>query len=855
MAEDYDKLFENLETSSEVQESNASSDYSSMFSQMEGRVRGDDDYLQDLQRDRTEAAEDLLRRIEDQRWDTEDTLLAARSFVDGMWLNKGDEISTWVSATAYKLFGMYGSEDKSISEIRGEMLERAERQAAEFREERPITAVVTNIAGGIASPASVYGGQLLQTGRAVRAGEQARRTAPAILGGADEASVAASRAMAQQASGVSAPLYSAMARTAVPVQGAAVAAAEGAVFGFEGANLNEKLENAAFTGVLSAAFPLGFGFMGSSYNALTKNRVAQELGSGDNFVNLMLTETTTGGKGLSDVYRHLVGKAFGANTLMEGQVNNIISRIPKSIEALKQKSDTLTTAAKNKLAYVKEMSTKDMNKSVAAAKSLASDLREEATMKNTISKQNIDDAARRKIDDLEDVSGKVQEDIKAVGILEADAAVNALNADFRANALLSALPAEAGKTAQEITTLKPQEALSFLDDIWKKVGFNSAKKADYVVDPNKITSSVQKFIKNDAETLALMSSENRANSLVTFVQDSLARNVKNGRIKGKDMVGLRSDIGSFLNNLADGQLKRLTDDIQGYLDNIIVGQLDDKAAAAFNKDKALWRNNRMVNKATETATGGTRLEQGAFNAADWIDAAKSTQKGLAARGKVVLQKEAQEVSALSRQRDQMIKDHAGERAIKEAKKYADDIETAKLEQRAAKTEAAKAYRAEQRAIREEFERSSRTAIDKQTRAVKEQRLRSQHTANVKNYDERIKTLTQAERQIRDLTSSGGSRITIFEQMFASGVLGQLIGRALGKSLDTATSLLVGTAGGYAMRNQPVQRFLAGQSVVQEVGRGLGQTAASVGAAGRRVADYETLFPTVFGGLLNQDVQR
>ena len=82
----------------------------------------------------------LIQQAEEGSWDTSDSLQAARAFTDGMWLNKGEEVGAWLGATAYKLFGMYGSEDKTIGQIKDEMLARSEADSAAFLEERPVAA-------------------------------------------------------------------------------------------------------------------------------------------------------------------------------------------------------------------------------------------------------------------------------------------------------------------------------------------------------------------------------------------------------------------------------------------------------------------------------------------------------------------------------------------------------------------------------------------------------------------------------------------------------------------------------------------------------------------------------------------
>ena len=189
-----------------------------------------------------ESLSNILPNDEDS-FDKNDGVMAARLFIDGMWLNKGEEIASWISAAAYKTFGMYGSEDKTITQIRGEMLGRAEADQARFQQERPILATTSNIAGNIFSPASVYGGQVLTNAARVRQAAQARQASQAVnqaVGGAVTTSGQGGRQLAQQLSGFSPRAFNVIEKTPVAAMGAGLAATEGAVIGFEGENLEDK---------------------------------------------------------------------------------------------------------------------------------------------------------------------------------------------------------------------------------------------------------------------------------------------------------------------------------------------------------------------------------------------------------------------------------------------------------------------------------------------------------------------------------------------------------------------------------------------------------------------------------------
>lgn len=830
---------------------------------------GNDTYQEDIQRERTARMEELMRLSEERKWDSEDTMMAARVFTDGLWLNKAEEAGSWIAAVAYKTLNP--SHERSISEIRETMLGDLERESAAFRQERPKTALAANIAGGILSPASLAGGQLLASGRTLQQGAAASRSAPAILGATDEAAMASQQLARQMAAGgmqgrqALTPVQSAVLsgkeaiaavaqRTPLWKQAAAVGGVEGAVFGFEGNTMAEKAENAAWSGALSAAFPMGFAALGTGWNALTKNRVAQELGEGDSFVNLMFTEGVGGSSGRADVYRHLVGKVFGAKGMIESQVNRLVGRIPKARANMEQTSQTLKNDAVSRMKNLRTIQGDNVTKVSEAAQELREAALVKAKAGNRIKEGDISEEWGRRIDEIGDTSKMTKMDLESTALLQADEAVNALNADFRANTLLRALPSEADEASNVVTSLGPQEALRALDEAWQKFGFSSAKKANYSINTDRVVKKIEDIGNKD---LAIVSGLARNGGSVQQVMDVVAqtlnRNVKAGQIDGVPLIKLRSDIGTFIGDLSEGStaVRGMADQIQDYLDDIIVRQLPEEAAEAFKKEAALWTNKLTVQEATTVATGGKRLEQGAYTAEDWITATKQRSKGLAARGMGVQQKEAQEVAQLSRARDSAIKEHAGRRVVDESKRAATEVRAAKEAQREAKRAATEAYEAEKREINRAYWASKKDATAKRDYAFKREQLKSQWEQQTAGFDAQIKELSKRESELVKMTSSGGSRITIFEQAFATGVLGSLVGRVFGRSLDTVTTGIVGTAAGQALKPEVVQRALAGQTGVQ---RSLQATGQSIGR-GAQAVQRSGAVPSMFGATFNQVINR
>lgn len=839
------------------------------FDVMEHHVAGNDRYLEDLQRERTARLEQFLAATEEASF-AEDSMMAARAVIDGMWLNKAEEAGSWLAATAYKVLNP--THERSITEIREDMLGNLEAESAEFRERAPMIALAANIAGGIASPVSLAGGQALAAGARLRQGAQASRTAPAILGATDEAAAASQSLARQMAAGgmrgrqALNPIQSAMlsgkelalqvgARAPVAVQGAVIAGAEGAVFGYEGATAEEKRQNAMWSGALSAAFPLAGGMVGKLWNGATSNKVAQELGSGEDFVNLMFTESKKGGSGVGDIYRHIVGKTFGAKGMIESQVNSLVSRIPKAREAMEQTSQTAKNDAVNRLKNLRAVQSDNVQKATDAANKIKESLMTKATANNRIARDDIADEFAAKVDAFNDITKTRKVDLESAAVLEVDEAVNALNADFRANTLLRALPSEADEAGDLVTTFDPQDALIHLDKMWSQFGFKSAKAADYKVNTEALTRRIEAMANSDmAITSGLARNGSGVNSVLDVVAQTLENKVKNGVIKGSDMIKLRSDIGRFIGDLSEGSsaVRAFGDDVQDLLDDTIERQLDDAAAEAFGADRGLWKNKLMVQEATTVATGGNRLQQGAYTAEDWITAAKSRSKNFAARGMGVMQKEAQEVANISRARDKAIKDHAGKRLQEQTRQNATEMRALRAEKNAAKRSATKAYETEKRQINNDFYNSKRDAVAKKDRAIKEETVRTQWKTQTAALDDEIKVLKDREKELMKITTSQGGRITIFEQAFASGVLGSVVGRLFGRSLDTGATLVAGSFAGSALKPETVQRIIAGQTGVQRSLNALGQATGRATDAVTRSGAVPSLFGSAFNNVINRD---
>ena len=797
-------------------------------------------YEQKAEKSVESGIQESLSSIENDNWDTEDSLQAARMFTDGLWLNKGEEVGAWLGAAAYKLFGMYGSEGKSIGEIKEEMLARSEADSATFRSERPVAATVSNLAGNLLSPVSLKGGQLLQQARTLRQGELARQSAVAtqaatrpIVGGSgvgmSQAQAQASSQLAQQLSGFSPRAYQIATQTRTPVLAAGATAAESAVIGFEGENIQDKLTSAAQSAVLGGTFSFGLSGTGFLVNKAIQSNVAQELGKKSDFVGLMFTEHA-----LSPVYKHVVSKAFGGKSLIEQQIRGLKARLP-SLDDLKNRKVDLANEAQSAIARAKVIATGTKEKSIEQAKQLKENLKLNLTANKRIKESELDEISAARIADLE--SGTTSQALlKTLAIKEADAAVNAMESSFRSSAFKTSMPSLASKTdIDEVQSLAPQEALDYLRQVWQKVGFSAAHNKQYLLDLDETSAAVEALIEKSPSALALSGSNGAGVTklISNYVKEFISENSDNGLLTGKNLTQLRSDIGSVINDISENKFGsiKIANSVQEYFDNILLSKLSKSERDSFLKDKELWRTKSTLEDAVGNATGSNKIEQGAFTADNWIAANKTQNKYLAKVGKGALQKEAQQLSNLSRERKALIEANALENANEISKETRKIVNAEKVRLSNAKKDLAKEFDQNKINIDREYRQSAKTAADKARKKVALEQESQRFKMLKSNIDNNIASLSQSIKFIDNAIPSDPST---FERLFATSLIASSL--PIGALIDTTLGLgvaLAGTIGGRGLAAESTQRFLAGQTSAQ---KSASVIAENLDSAAQKLAD-------------------
>ena len=816
----------------------------------------------------------VTEKVDSGNLDANDLEMAARAFIDGLWLNKSEEIGSYIAATAVKLINPELVQGKSISDIANEMKVDLEAESAQFAEERPVLATTANIAGSLVSPASLAGGKVISEAAKLRQGAQAAKVSDevaATLGGAfapraDEAAQLAQQLGRQQAAGktfgvpVSGKVAEIVSKTPTPVATAGIVGAEGAVIGYEGETTEEKLKNAAFTAGISAAVPFVFAGAKKTYDFATENKMAQQVGKGGDFVNLMFTE-----HGLAQVYKSVVSKAYGGRTLTEQQARKMAGR-------------ALTPAMAKKAGEE------------FAADAAAQTKRAKEIIKTT-SKENLEQMALRLDEQIEKVkllsskaSGRFKEDYdqqlvllqeakqnadvaKTLAVKEADATVNAANAAFRGDALRQAAPpGTPNEMINDLGMMDPQDANAALDDFWRKYGFKTAHGKQYSLNPKDASSFIDKIAANHPE-LALIRTESGSllRSIKIYVTEEIATKAPDGVMKGEDLLQLRSNIGRAINSLSNESIstRRFSTEVQDYFHDILEKGLSKKEAAQFAADRKAWSIRSTVDDAIAKASGGN-AKAGAFTTTEYLDAVRSYSPRFAARGKGRLQAEAQKLAKVNDQNKANILDLADDQvkqvanqAIRDRASLANQLSKSKQKLKEELAEEIKELKRQN-----QVEKTSESA--RESLRLKIVDAKERHALQLNDIDTKIATAKNEAKMIKDMMPSTFDA-SVFESLFNTSLVGQAVlfatprvSESLGASIGT--SIAAGTGAANILGRELTQRILArqtqgkwSQAAMREATTAAGKALESVGitpattvgaqagAVGALVAPKELMF--------------
>lgn len=752
-----------------------------------------------------------------------DSMMAVRAFLDGQTLGFAGEANSAVSSVVLKTFWPDLFQDKTVADLRQEIITETEEEQFKWAEQNPKLSIGLNVAGGILSPANAVGVGIVnkaqQANQARKAAQSAQgvqqaltgvatsgRVAPAALGASEQAA-ARSLQTAQQYSGMSPAMFNVLSRTPTLAVATGVGATEGAIAGAGFAPQGQKVEGAITGAAFGAAAPIALKGAGLLANSVTKSRIAQPLGKGKDFVSIMFTES-----GVSGFYRTILSKTFAGKSLLEQQARNTAGKVLVKAGEANTKLQATTARTSQAISSLKRNIKK--NAGTETAKLLAKKDDEILKLQREAGDAHADlvATANKEKEELKLSMVGSEADSKAALLRDIDASTNADGALFRSVSRMEGMPSLATKAEREaIQELDPQDALIYLDEVWKNKGFGAAKKKSFNINTTGVVGSIQAILEKDTKAYLALKQSTSPTLAQDIVQRTLAKEVKDGKISGEALVNLRSEVGIILNSITENKalVRDAVDEIQNYLDDIITKQLTPKQRTSFESDKFKYATKNVIENATYKATGRKGSVEGAYTADDWIAANKQANKYFSARGKSPLQKEAAQLSANMKQRDELLKGEADSIVRERVKTNIKDAGIARAELAKQQDVINKVRDLEIRDVKRSYAESTKTVSDRAALDARLAEVKSKHSAQSNLLKEQQKQLTDQISFLRE--ASPKRQVSFFEQDYSATTIGRL---ATNTSFGLKTQL-IGNLSSFGLASEKAQRAFTGQTAWQE----------------------------------------
>lgn len=685
--------------------------------------------------------------LADESW-YEDPLNSARALMDGVVYNWADEAGAAMFAAGASLLT-----DQKYSDVYNGMMDILEEDRRQFNEVHPVASVGLNVFGGIISPLNK----------------------------------------------VVAPLMAPKGATLMQraYQNTAVGTGVGAVAGAGIAEQGEKVQGAGFGALTGGVFSGVLEGAGGVLRASTRRdpRIP-DLGHGDDFkgINMVLGESEGGfNKHLANFYRDVVGKAYGSAGMIRQQSLNWVQPLKHQIDDMDGIIATTIKRAKTDL--------DDVTRILASEKDVADDLMR-LRVKNT------KNPSREAIKNMRAMSDEETAIEKMLIVQDVDSTVNEAIGGFRAQAVKNSLPegitpAEANAVLGKGTVqnmIADLDGIEGVEGIWDKYAFNMLKARKFRFNSNKLVDDMMS--KMDASDKVLMrlnpnsqKPEQVGNILKEFMSEFSAGS---GWVDGSDLSKMRSQLGSITNkmnqsdpsNLATISLTRMKDTLNDAIEAQLRTGKDTNALNAFIKQKEQWKNYVTLKDASSKAAN----RGGAFSPDDWISVQNTGgRRGLGAKGQLLMQKQAQELSELSRGRDALIKQRATQSSDEIMARYKTTID------------------AEVKKLDDQLE-----ALNREKLAAKKLRREDAYSRKqaAKN-EEAVDALKQQRQEITDeydrlMEFVPKDNISMFERIFATTVV-----MAALTPLTGAGAIPLGALALRAMASPNFQRFIVKQTKAQE----------------------------------------
>ncbi len=736
----------------------------------------------------------------DEDW-LNDSMMASRALLDGVFWGWSDEVGASISAGLYKAFlqpeesevqipqamldravtpeglNLPEAQPSSYSDIRRQMMTDLEQEKEVWANENKGLNLGLNLLGGLASGGYVYNavkGGLKATGalaaslpgiqQGTRAVQQARlQSSLGRAGTTPAAPTALESSIARDVAGKNlrnfgpSPTQAALAE--VPTL-AATGALASAGFADQDADLTDEMIKGAALSVLLGG-PIT-GILNYAVNGATTNRIAQELGKGRDFIPVGMAalkgSANKAEKAIEYGYNKVVRHAFGADSLIA------------------QQQKRWTNLADQELSKVENTiasSIKAADKNLAATKKSESLLLDEAI--EAITSQTNLTKAERKIA-IKDAA----DNLRFNAVADADAATNAAQAALRVQAHKDAIPAGTDKKFIDYIFSLPNmhERQREINGLWADSGFEMLKNKKFRINPQEVGVKVRAAVGSEKEFLSTLSGSKPVNA-ANVIDEYLTSYVTTGNwIEGATLNNLRTTVAEMANKLgtegADAANRMVLKELVKVLDDAVYPQLSKTAQKQFLDQKKSWGQNVVVRDAITNAT----RKNGMFTPEEYLGSLKTNNRFAAGEGRGYLQAEANKVIQQTNASEKAIEKLASSQVLKQSR---------------------------------EGVRETSRLLNESAKRIKD--LKNQANSKILNAEEQAKTLQKLEvENIRldnlKVTKDGYSKLAArtdaspFFKLFSTALLG---------AGNPFTGLAVGTYLG----TQGAQRLLAGQQQWQK----------------------------------------
>lgn len=522
--------------------------------------------------------EDVITPAPERYLDTRENVEAGiNQLLGGMTFGLSDELGTGIAAGIAKGASALAGRDESYLDIRARMMEEEQAKSKAYRKQHPVASGLQNVAGALST-----GGLSL-----AKLIPQGMKTLPKFA------------------------------------TGAGIATGEGALAGAGAADIGERLEGAETGAKWGLGAKLGLDVAGAGLKKVmeqvSKRRIEQELGAGEDFININMA---TDAGGLHELYKKGVSQASGGRAVREQSqqvLEKVQERAASTGRVFKQAEQTAARQA-------------DVKKQVL-------DAQQESTQ------SMVKGLSRTKMAQAEDAG---------------EGAIDQVKQNFRTQTAVESLPSNASnKIREEIAQLAPFDANKKLDSWWDELGFANVKSRPFTINTDKVMDEALEGLDDVAlrEFKPLIQRELDSAFKRDFKPDMAPGVTKfrakgvgiervpqvpltTGTIAGDALMNVRNNFRMAANQGREEGRSALQSAAQrkaaSAIEKQIIAQLDDQGKTDFASDLLAYGKRRTFDNSVQSA----KTRGGNFEANDWINAGSKYSGKKTGRREAPLQQEA-----------------------------------------------------------------------------------------------------------------------------------------------------------------------------------------------------------------------